>query len=182
MRLLIITLSFILSWSSLIAQRSSARALKRIIKSNLNGTTFQWNKKLWSDDMNRMHLTQYNSWRMCNDDSLYYKSKSIKLYNYTYYYEHHCEWYKEWIIQSKTKLVHADTHDSYGSTTPAVKYRIKRIKNETQFIIYHQQEIEKFTVVNIEIEYRDLGKTDSFYVMSLNRIEKPHPLPNNDAN
>ena len=175
MRLLIVTLSFILSSSSIIAQDNSAHTLKRIFKSNLNGTTFKWNKKLWSDDDNRMHLTKYNSWRMCNDDSLYYKSKIIRLYNYSYYDTPNCEWYKELKIKGKTELVLANTHGSLGQTRPAVKYRIKRKGNKTIFIIYDNQEIDKYTLDDIELEYMDSNKSDSFYVMTLNRIKKTLP-------
>jgi hypothetical protein len=146
----------------------------KIFKDNAKGTTFDWKKRGWSDSYKSTYRAKYNAWLTCNDDSIYYKTDTLTLYNHNlYYFNLNCEWLKQWSFSSKKYITIMDIRPPMGVVTLNNIFRVIEENSKVFIIIKDSKEvIDKFLVIRLNIVYQGTEKKEKCYKMTLKRIHK----------
>ena len=177
MKLIITVLISLLSFSSYSQNtKVTKKNLKRIFSQNANGKLFNWEKKNWDNSLNDAHLSKYKVWQITNEDSSYYKSDTLVLYNYQYaYFKIKSNKIKEWHFHKKNKIVVSDFDSKTALSTAGIccyKLKLEENKGDVFLILFNKKEkFEKFKILDLKIKNLKDDMSKQFYIMTIVRIK-----------
>lgn len=148
--------------------------LNRIFTKNANGKLFGWKKWRWDDEFSESYKNTYNLWVTINDDSAYYKSDTVILYNYSHpYFLIEANEYIKWLIKKRNLIgIYSSNRNTSSAINGYTKLRIKYQSNSILIILKdYDKRITKFKVSNLSLSKIHPESEMSLYVMTLIRIE-----------
>lgn len=151
----------------------SKNKLKKLFSQNAKGNLFDWNKRKWDDSTNENYKSQYNVWQSINNDSSYYKSDTITMYNYKYaYIELNRNEIKQWTLKKSNEIALSDskyTEPPIHLTECCFKLKVKKANKVLYLYIYNGGSIiDKFKVLDLGL--KEIEKNTMMYILKLKRI------------
>jgi hypothetical protein len=174
MKLIIIHLTVLFSLATMAQDTSlTKRNLNHIFTKNANGKLFGWKKWNWDDETSESYKETYNSWVTTNDDSTYYKSDTIVLYNYSHPYNKlDAQEFTKWRFKKRNLI---GINNFNRNTSGAIYgYTTLRIKNKAKSILIilkdYDERITNFKVIDLRLDKLHSESDRTIYVMTLVRI------------
>ena len=159
----------------------SKKNVNDIFSKNAKGTLFNWKRSylkrnFWDDTWSEFesHLSDYNVWLIENNDSSYYNSDTLTLYNYkSAYFDLEIGKIIEWTFYKKNK-VHITKFDSRTAVSTVGyccnKLKLKQKKGNIFLSIYKDKElVSHFKVINLSTKRTDNSDAPFYYTLTLSR-------------
>ena len=161
----------------------SKKNISDIFSKNAKGTLFNWKRSylkrnFWDDTWSEFesHHSDYNVWQIENNDSSYYNSDTLILYNYHYaYFDLEIGKIIEWTFYKKNKILISDFDSRTAVSTAGYccnKLKLEQKKDDIFLIIYKDKEIvNHFKAINLSTNKTDNRDVPPYYTLTLTRIK-----------
>ena len=149
-----------------------AKTIRKIFRANANGTTFNWKKKNWDNGSNNMHLNLYATWITCDNDSSYFRSDTVVLYNHNLAYLDFdcCCQLMEWWMRKGMKMHYVKSTPPMSSVAVGLwDLKVVDDTNGTRIDIQSGNEVrESFQVISLQKTLNE-RQHDQMYILTLKR-------------